>query len=76
MAATALLACVSSSHAALLVDPTSGTSAITASSSVGPANKDEAHYQAMWVPIGSFFGSSLPMQQPTISLNGSFHYGG
>lgn len=74
--AAGLLAFVPPAGAALLVDPTSGTSAITASSTVGPTNKDEAHYQAMWAPLGSFFGSSLPMQQPTISLNGSFHYGG
>lgn len=76
VAAAGLLASVSSVQAVLLVDPTSGTSAITASSTVGPANKDEAHYQAMWAPLGSFFGSPLPMQQPTISLNGSLHYGG
>lgn len=75
-AAAVLLASATSSHAALLVDPTSVTSAITASSTVGPTNKDEAHYQAMWAPMGSFFGSSLPLQQPTISLNGSLHYGG
>lgn len=75
-AALGMFACLSSASAALLVDPTSGTSVITASSTVGPANKDEAHYQAMWAPLGSFFGSPLPMTQPTISLNGSLHYGG
>lgn len=74
-AAAVLLASVTTSHAVLLVDPTSGISEITASSTVGPANKDEAHYQATWVPLGFFFGLPLNMQ-PTISLNGSFHYGG
>jgi hypothetical protein len=76
MAAAGLLASVSSAQAVLLVDPTSGISNITASSTVGPSNKDEAHYQAMWAPLGSFFGSSLSMSPPTISLNGSLHYGG
>lgn len=75
-AAAVLLASAATSHAVLLVDPTSSGSTITASSTVGPANKDDAHYQAMWAPIGSFFGSSLPFTAPTISLNGSLHYGG
>lgn len=72
-AALGMFACLSSASAALLVDPANGT--VTASATVGPANKDDGAYSAFYAPFGSFFGSALPNVAPTISLNGHLYFG-